>query len=168
MKRWILGLLVLLGAGRFIYGKLTAATEVDIVRVHAATPLAGGEGSVGYLTKNPLELTAAFSFAVTFVVMLAATNFALDHLGRGGIFGLAALSGIAPVDPFIMGLAQTAGKLTPMKLAVAGVIVAAASNNLAKAVLAFFLSDRKTGSQSFVLLLSLAALGLLPLISIFR
>src|SRR6266853_60581 len=47
--RWILigvGLLILLGAGRFIYGKLTAATDVDIVRVHAATPLAGGEGNV--------------------------------------------------------------------------------------------------------------------------
>ena len=128
-----------------------------------------GDGTtVGFVTKNPLELTAAFSFAVTFVMMLAASNFAFDHLGRGGIFGLAALSGIAPVDPFIMGLAQTAGKLTPMALAVAGVIVAAASNNLAKAVLAFLLSDRKTGRQSFVLLLSLAVLGLLPLIWILQ
>lgn len=124
---------------------------------------AGGT-RVGYLTKNPLELTAAFSFAVTYVVMLAATNFALEHLGRGGIFGLAALSGVAPVDPFIMGLTQTAGKATPMDLAVAGVTVAAASNNLAKAVLAFILSDRKTGIQSLVLLLTLTALGLLPLI----
>jgi uncharacterized membrane protein (DUF4010 family) len=129
---------------------------------------AGDETSVGYVTKNPLELTAAFSFAVTFVVMLAATNFALRYLGRGGIFGLAALSGIAPVDPFIMGLSQTAGKLTPMELTVAGVIVAAASNNVAKAVLAICLADRKTGRQSFVLLLSLAALGLLPLVWILR
>jgi uncharacterized membrane protein (DUF4010 family) len=129
---------------------------------------AAGETSLGYVTKNPLELTAAFSFAVTFVVMLAATNFVLDYLGRGGIFGLAVLSGIAPVDPFIMGLAQTAGKLTPMGLAVAGVIVAAASNNLAKAVLAFFLADRKTGSQSLGLLVSLAVLGLLPLVWILR
>ena len=123
-----------------------------------------GETRVGYLTKNPLELTAAFSFAVTYVVMLAATNFALEHLGRGGIFGLAALSGVAPVDPFIMGLTQTAGKGTPMDLAVAGVTVASASNNLAKAVLALILSDRKTGIQSLVLLLTLTALGLLPLI----
>src|SRR6266852_9503333 len=65
--RWILigvSLLVLLGAGRFIYGKLTAATEVDIVRVHAATPLAGGEGSVilnatGYIVAaHKIELAA--------------------------------------------------------------------------------------------------------------
>src|SRR5258708_35079239 len=65
--RWILigvGLLILLGAGRFIYGKLTAATEVDIVRVHAATPLAGGEGNVilnatGYIVAaHKIELAA--------------------------------------------------------------------------------------------------------------
>src|SRR6266853_4249627 len=65
--RWILigvSLLVLLGAGRFIYGKLTAATEVDIVRVHAATPLAGGEGNVilnatGYIVAaHKIELAA--------------------------------------------------------------------------------------------------------------
>ena len=36
--RWIIGgvvLFLLLGAARFAYTKLTAATEVDIVRVHA-------------------------------------------------------------------------------------------------------------------------------------
>ncbi|HEY6389627.1 MAG TPA: efflux RND transporter periplasmic adaptor subunit, partial [Bryobacteraceae bacterium] len=40
--RWIfigVGILIALGAARFIYGKLTAATEVNIVRVHAAAPL---------------------------------------------------------------------------------------------------------------------------------
>jgi HlyD family secretion protein len=65
--RWILvgvGLLILLGAGRFIYGKFTAATEVDIVRVHAAAPLAGGEGNVilnatGYIVAaHKIELAA--------------------------------------------------------------------------------------------------------------
>jgi len=65
--RWILigvGLLILLGAGRFIYGKFTAATEVDIVRVHAAAPLASGEGNVilnatGYIVAaHKIELAA--------------------------------------------------------------------------------------------------------------
>jgi uncharacterized membrane protein (DUF4010 family) len=117
----------------------------------------------GYLTKNPLELTSAFSLAVVFVVMLVATNYALVHLGRGGIYGLAALSGLAPVDPFIMGLTQTAGKLTSMGLAAAGVVVAAASNNFAKALIAEVLADPKTGRQSLILLLGLTALGLVPL-----
>jgi HlyD family secretion protein len=64
--RWILigvGILILLGAGRFIYGKLNAATEVNIVRVHAAAPLAG-EGNVilnatGYIVAaHKIELAA--------------------------------------------------------------------------------------------------------------
>jgi uncharacterized membrane protein (DUF4010 family) len=125
----------------------------------------GGEKGTetGQLSKNPLELAAAFSLAVVFVAMLAAMNYALVHLGRGGIYGLAALSGLAPVDPFIMGLTQTAGKLTSFGLAAAGVVVAAASNNFAKALIAVALADQKTGRQSLVLLLGLTALGLAPL-----
>jgi len=65
--RWILvgvGILIALGAGRFIYGKLTAATEVDIVRVHAAAPLVAGAGNVilnatGYIVAaHKIELAA--------------------------------------------------------------------------------------------------------------
>jgi HlyD family secretion protein len=65
--RWILigvGILIALGAARFIYGKLTAATEVDIVRVHAAAPLVAGDGNVilnatGYIVAaHKIELAA--------------------------------------------------------------------------------------------------------------
>ena len=130
----------------------------------------GGEkgADTGYLTKNPLELASAFSLAVVFVAMLVATNFALVHLGRGGIYGLAVLSGLAPVDPFIMGLTQTAGKLTSLGLAAAGVVVAAASNNFAKALVAVALADSKTGRQTLFLLLGLTAMGLLPLLWVAR
>ncbi|MBZ5699494.1 MAG: MgtC/SapB family protein [Acidobacteriia bacterium] len=127
----------------------------------------GGAGA-GYLTKNPLELASAFVLAAGFVVMLVATHFALIYLGRGGIYGLAVLSGLAPVDPFIMGLTQTAGKLTSIGLAAASVVIAAASNNLAKAVIAIVLAGAKTGRQSLILLLGLTALGLLPLLWIAR
>ena len=122
----------------------------------------------GYLTKNPLELASAFSLAIVFVALLAATNYAMVHLGSKGIYGLAVLTGLAPVDPFIMGLTQTAGKLTPLDLAAGGVIVAAASNNLAKAFIALGFADPKTGRQSLILLLALTALGLLPMLWIAR
>lgn len=65
--RWIIigvAIFALLGAGRFIYAKLTAATPVDIVRVHAAAPVAGGEGNVilnatGYIVAaHKIELAA--------------------------------------------------------------------------------------------------------------
>lgn len=130
----------------------------------------GGEGTAdeGYLTKNPLELVSAFSLAIVFAVLVVATNIAVTRLGREGIYGLAAITGLAPVDPFIMGLTQTAGNLTPLGLAAGGVIVAAASNNFAKAFIALALADPKTGKQSLFLLLGLTVLGLLPLFWIAR
>jgi uncharacterized membrane protein (DUF4010 family) len=121
-----------------------------------------------YSAKNPLELSSAFLLGLVFIVVLVATNFALIHLGSGGIYGMALISGLAPVDPFILGLTQTAGKMTPMALAVTGVIIAAASNNFAKAFIALVLADPKTGRQSLILMLGLTALGLLPLIWIVR
>jgi uncharacterized membrane protein (DUF4010 family) len=129
---------------------------------------AGPATEASYLTKNPLELASAFSLAVVFLILFVAMNYALIHLGRVGIYGLAALTGVAPVDPFIMGLTQTAGKLTPLGLAAGGVVVAAASNNFAKAFIALGVADSKTGRQSLILLLSLTALGLLPMLWIAR
>jgi uncharacterized membrane protein (DUF4010 family) len=135
----------------------------------SALPEGAGAGEeTGYLTKNPLELASAVSLAIVFVVMLVATNYALIHLGRMGIYGLAVFAGLAPVDPFIMGLTQTTGNLTSLGLAAGGVAVAAASNNFAKAFIAITFADPKTGRQSLVLLLGLTAMGLLPLFWIAR
>src|ERR1019366_87422 len=38
---------------------------------------AGADAGAAYLTKNPLELAAAFSLAIVFVVVLVVTNYAL-------------------------------------------------------------------------------------------
>jgi uncharacterized membrane protein (DUF4010 family) len=122
------------------------------------------EAKLAHSTKNPLELGSAFLLGLVFLVVLVATNFAVIHLGSEGIYGMAVISGLAPVDPFIMGLTQTAGKMTSMGLAAGGVIVAAASNNFAKAFIALALADRKTGRQSLILMLALTAIGLVPLL----
>ena len=117
-----------------------------------------------YVPRNPLELWAAFLFGGIFVVMLVVTGWALAHLGRGGVFGLAAIMGVADVDPFVLSLTQSAGAATGLGLAAAGILIAAASNNVAKACYAFAFADRKTGAQSLSLLLVYAAVGLVPLI----
>src|ERR1051326_6602489 len=65
--RWIIAgilLFVLLGTARFIYGRLDAPVEVDIVRARAASVLPGGEGNVilnatGYIVAaHKIELAA--------------------------------------------------------------------------------------------------------------
>jgi len=113
--------------------------------------------------KNPLELLAAFVFAALFLGMLVATQLATTYLGKAGVNTLAAVMGVTDVDPFIMGMTQAAGSLTPLKVAAAAVLIAAASNNLVKGIYAYSLADRKTGLQSLALLTGLAAAGLIPL-----
>jgi uncharacterized membrane protein (DUF4010 family) len=117
-----------------------------------------------YLPKNPLELRAAFLFAGLFVAMLAATQLAVTHLGKAGVDALAAIMGVTDVDPFILGMTQNAGGLTPLRIAAGAIVIAAASNNFAKGIYAYSFADRKTGVQSLILLGSLALLGLVPLL----
>jgi len=116
-----------------------------------------------YQPENPLELRAAFLFALLFLGMLVATQLAITHLGRSGVNVLAAVMGVTDVDPFIMGMTQAAGTLTPLKMAASAVVIAAASNNLVKGIYAYSLADKKTGFQGLGFLAGLAALGLAPL-----
>lgn len=115
-------------------------------------------------TRNPLQLRTALLFGVLFVGLLVVTQLAVTHLGRGGAYALAAVMGVTDVDPFVLGLAQTAGGATPLDVAAASVVIAAASNNLLKGVYAYGLARRKGGREALIGLLALAAVGLLPLL----
>lgn len=122
-----------------------------------------GEVKSEKVASNPLELSSALFFAVIFVVMLALTHYAVVYLGRGGVYALAALTGFTDIAPFILGLANTVGTSTPLGLAAAAVMVAAASNNIVKGGYAYAFGDRRTGVESAALLLIYAVLGLVPL-----
>jgi uncharacterized membrane protein (DUF4010 family) len=113
---------------------------------------------------NPLELWVAFLFGGIFIAMLVLTDLAVVHLGRRGLFGLAAVMGFTDVDPFVLSLTQSAGSVTSIGLAAAAIMISTASNNAIKALYALGFANRKTGVQSLCLLLAFAALGLAPLI----
>jgi uncharacterized membrane protein (DUF4010 family) len=117
-----------------------------------------------YEPKNPLELLTAFMFAGLFMAMLIVTQLAVTHLGKGGVEILAAIMGVADVDPLVMGLTQDAGKITPVSVAAGAILIAAASNNVAKGVYAYSLADRKAGRMGLLFLVGLAAAGMIPLI----
>ncbi|HEV2446909.1 MAG TPA: MgtC/SapB family protein [Candidatus Sulfopaludibacter sp.] len=127
-----------------------------------------GEVEREYEPKNPLELRAALFFAALFLGMLIVTHLAVTYLGKAGVFSLAALMGVTDVDPFIMGMTQSAGGSASFGVAAAAILIAAASNNVAKGVYAYSISDRNTGIQSLALLAALAAAGLAPLIWLAR
>ena len=128
----------------------------------------GGPIAREFEPKNPLELRAAFFFAVLFLAMLVATHLVVTYLGKAGVYSLAAIMGVTDVDPFIMGMTQAGGTSTALIVASSAILIAAASNNLVKGIYAYSLSDRRTGIQSLILLGGLALAGLAPLIWLAR
>src|SRR3954468_3201424 len=70
--RWIVSgvlLFVLLGAGRFVYGMLNAATEVEIARVTSASNGAGGAASGSVILNATGYIVAAHKIQVASKVL---------------------------------------------------------------------------------------------------
>jgi uncharacterized membrane protein (DUF4010 family) len=123
-----------------------------------------GEVQRDFQPENPLELRAAFFFALLFLAILVVTRLVVAYLGRAGVYALAGLMGVTDVDPFIMSMTQSAGGVASLQVASAAILIAAASNNLVKGIYAYTWSDRRTGVESLCLLAGLAVVGLVPLL----
>jgi len=122
------------------------------------------ETGVEVQPRNPLELRSAILFALLFLAVLVVSRLVITHFGNTGIYGLASLTGLIDVDAFILGMTQSAGALTTGSLAAKGILIAIASNNVAKGFYAYAFADRRTGLQSLALLTGMAALSLIPLL----
>jgi uncharacterized membrane protein (DUF4010 family) len=94
-----------------------------------------------------LELRSAILFAVLFLAVLVISRLVMTHFGNTGIYGLASLIGLINVDAFILGMTQSAGAFTPGSLAANSILIAIASNNVAKGFYAYAFADRRTGLQ---------------------
>jgi uncharacterized membrane protein (DUF4010 family) len=116
----------------------------------------------GAVTRNPLELKAAFLFALIFVGIVVLTHYVVQYGGQQGVYGLAAILGVTDVDPFILSMTQSAGHSTPIRDAAIAIVIAASSNNVAKGFYALSFGDRAMGRQSLALMLGLALLGFFP------
>lgn len=101
---------------------------------------------------NPLELQTAFLFAAVFLVLSVVTRLAVQYLGNSGVYALAAVMGVTDVDPFVMGLTQSAGTGTPLSAAALAVAIAAASNNIAKGIYALSVAGSAVGRPALVVL----------------
>jgi uncharacterized membrane protein (DUF4010 family) len=150
-----LGLAALACAGGWLWSRRKRASRTEAV---------AGAVDSGHLETNPLELRAALLFALLFVAMLVATRLAVLYLGKAGVYALAAVMGVSDVDPFIIGMTQQAGGITPVSMAAAAIVIAAASNNLVKGIYAFAFSSRQSRHASLAFLVGLAALGMIPLL----
>ncbi len=112
------------------------------------------------LPKNPLQIPAALIFAALIVVISVISAWVRGAFGESGILVLSAVVGLTDIDPFVLNIAQ--GGIGGMSVAslCAAVLIAAASNNVAKAAYAIGFGGM-AGRRPAVMLLALALLGLL-------
>jgi uncharacterized membrane protein (DUF4010 family) len=114
----LLGLSALGGVTGFLLYRRGAA---------AAAPQVAGK------LDNPLELTAALTFALLFVAVSLLSSWVRDAYGAGGIDVLAAIVGVADIDPFVLSIAEGGSSPLPVQVAAVAILIAASSNNLLKA-----------------------------------
>jgi len=86
--------------------------------------------------RNPLELQSALLLAALLTGLTLLVRAADHWLGSGGVYALAALSGIADVDAIGLSLAQAARGRTNLDVATTGIVIAAAVNTAVKAGMA--------------------------------
>ena len=111
------------------------------------------------LVMNPLQLSAAVTFAALFVLVALASSWVRTSFGRPGVFGLAAVSGVTDIDPFVLNLAQ--GSVAGMSLGAIGaaILIAASSNNVLKAVYALAFGGKRACLRPALVLLITAVAG---------
>ena len=115
-----------------------------------------GSRAEGEALRHPLEIGSALLFAVVFLILSILTRWVATHLGAAGVRVLAAVVGAADSDPFVLSLASGASGAISSDVPVSAILIAAASNDVAKAGYALMFGDRRVGRVACLALVVLA------------
>jgi uncharacterized membrane protein (DUF4010 family) len=96
--------------------------------------------------KNPFELKTALKLAALIAVIGLVANIVVLQVGNSGVFAVAALSGLADVDAVTLSFARMADGHLAFDAAALGIVIAVASNTIAKTAMAVWLGDRSFGA----------------------
>lgn len=118
------------------------------------------EGGAATPLRNPLDLQMAIGFGALLAVVLALARLLKDQFGSAGVYVLAAFSGISDVDAITLSLAGMSALDLAASTAIAGIVIAAAVNNLTKTGIALFIGGRRIGLYVGVPLVASALAGL--------
>jgi uncharacterized membrane protein (DUF4010 family) len=144
------GALVLLAAG----ASLTLARR------------AGGGETASLELKNPFDLAAALKLAALIAIIMLLAKVLSSMSSTRGLYLLAAVSGIADLDPITLSMARVAGaRMAPAEAAATAIIIAVGTNTATKAVMATAIAGRRVGivvgACSAVAIIAIAAAHLL-------
>ena len=108
---------------------------------------------------NPLQIPTAITFAVIFVVISVVTESIRTAFGQMGVLVLSVLVGATDIDPFVINIAQGGVPGLSATMLSAAVLIAASSNNIAKAIYALSFGKVEFSRRPALMLLALATLG---------
>ena len=111
--------------------------------------------------KNPLELTSAVSFGLLLALVMLLGKALEARFGETGVLALAAASGIADVDAITLSLADMSNETLASHVAITGIVIAAAVNSVAKAIMAAVAGGREIARRVGLPLLASAVAGVL-------
>jgi len=119
-----------------------------------------GKTSLAVAPRNPLQIPTALIFAALIVVISIVSAWVKGKFGASGIFVLSAVVGLTDIDPFVLNIAQ--GGIAGMSIAslCAAVLIAASSNNVAKAAYAIGFGGA-AARRPAIILLALSVLGVI-------
>jgi uncharacterized membrane protein (DUF4010 family) len=109
---------------------------------------------------NPLELKTAVTFGALLALVMLLGKALQAWMGDAGVLMLAAASGVADVDAITLSLARMSQDELALKVAVAGIVIAAAVNSLVKGGMAAVVGGRAVAWRVGAPLFATAAAGL--------
>ena len=110
---------------------------------------------------NPLEIKTAISFGALLALVMLLGKALQAWLGEAGVLMLATASGVADVDAITLSLARMSQDELAARVAVMGIVIAAAVNSLVKGGMATVIGGREVGLRVGVPLLMSVVAGLL-------
>ena len=108
---------------------------------------------------NPLQIPAAITFAAIFLVISIISAAIRDAFGQTGILTFAALVGVTDIDPFVINIAQGGVADLSISTLSGAILIAASSNNIAKATYALTFGGVESLRRPALMLFILAMLG---------
>ncbi len=114
--------------------------------------------------RNPFELKQALAFGLLYGLVLFLSKAAEIQIGARGVYGSAVLAGITDVDAITLSLAELNRSGTAASVATTGIVLAAVTNTVVKAVLATLAGGVRFGRRLAPFFLLVLAGGVLALL----
>lgn len=142
------GLAVVLAPVLFLplLSAIAAATAVLLATAFGLDRAARHNGSPSELQlENPVELGMALRFGLLLGLVTVVSKIFAEQIGEMSLLPLAAVTGLADVDPITISVSQMVGRGMSVAVAAAAILIAAASNGLTKLALALSLAPAQVG-----------------------